>query len=101
MRSRREGEAATRTETSSRTQNASGGTGGRTSPGPQARTARNDSGGDEALTLIEQVVRRENLVAAHARVVRNGGAPGVDGMTVDDLMPGQRACASRQRPSNG
>jgi RNA-directed DNA polymerase len=33
------------------------------------------------------VVRRENLVAAHTRVVRNGGAPGVDGMTVDDLMP--------------
>jgi len=32
-------------------------------------------------------VRRENLVAAHARVVRNGGAPGVDGMPVDDLMP--------------
>jgi RNA-directed DNA polymerase len=72
---------------SARTQNASGGTGGRTSTGSQARTARNDSGGDEALTLIEQVVRRENLVAAHARVVRNGGAPGVDGMTVEDLMP--------------
>jgi RNA-directed DNA polymerase len=32
-------------------------------------------------------VRRENLVAAHARVVRNGGAPGVDGVTVDDLLP--------------
>jgi RNA-directed DNA polymerase len=32
-------------------------------------------------------VRRENLVAAHARVVRNGGAPGVDGLRVDDLMP--------------
>jgi RNA-directed DNA polymerase len=33
------------------------------------------------------VVRRENLVAAHARVVRNGGAAGVDGMSVDELMP--------------
>jgi len=33
------------------------------------------------------MVRRENLIAAHARVVRNGGAPGVDGMTVDELMP--------------
>jgi RNA-directed DNA polymerase len=32
-------------------------------------------------------VRRENLLAAHARVVHNGGAPGVDGMTVDELMP--------------
>ena len=87
MRSRREGEAGTRTEMSSRTQSARGGTAGNTSAGSQARTARNDSGGDEALTLIEQVVRRENLVAAHARVVRNGGAPGVDGMAVDDLMP--------------
>jgi RNA-directed DNA polymerase len=53
----------------------------------QARSAREDSGGNEALTLIEQVVRRENLVAAHARVVRNGGAPGVDGMSVDHLVP--------------
>ena len=53
----------------------------------QTGTARGESSGDEGLTLIEQVVRRENLVAAHARVVRNGGAPGVDGMTVDDLMP--------------
>jgi RNA-directed DNA polymerase len=52
----------------------------------QTHTAREDPSGNEALTLIEQVVRRENLVAAHARVVRNGGAPGVDGMTVDDLM---------------
>ena len=36
---------------------------------------------------MEEVLRRENMMAAHARVVRNGGAPGVDGMTVDDLMP--------------
>jgi hypothetical protein len=60
---------------SSRTRKAAGGTGGRTSTGHQARTACGESGGHEALTLIEQVVRRENLVAAHARVVRNGGAP--------------------------
>ena len=36
---------------------------------------------------MEEVVRRENMLAAHARVVRNDGAPGVDGMTVDDLKP--------------
>ena len=35
--------------------------------------------------LMEEVLRRENLIAAHARVVSNGGAPGVDGMTVEDL----------------
>ena len=71
---------------SSRTRKAAGGTGGSTSTGHQTRTACGEPGGDEALTLIEQVVRRENLVAAHARVVRNGGAPGIDGMLVDDLM---------------
>jgi RNA-directed DNA polymerase len=36
---------------------------------------------------MEEVLRRENLVRAHARVVQNGGASGVDGMTVDELMP--------------
>ena len=35
--------------------------------------------------LMEEVVQRGNLLAAHARVVRNGGAPGVDGMTVAEL----------------
>jgi RNA-directed DNA polymerase len=37
--------------------------------------------------LMEEVLRRENLVKAHARVVKNGGAPGVDGMNIDELMP--------------
>jgi RNA-directed DNA polymerase len=37
--------------------------------------------------LMEEVVRRENVKAAYARVVSNGGAPGVDGMTVHALMP--------------
>jgi RNA-directed DNA polymerase len=35
---------------------------------------------------MEEVLRRENVTAAYERVVRNGGAPGVDGMTVDDLL---------------
>ena len=34
---------------------------------------------------MEEVVRRGNVVAAYKRVVRNGGAPGVDGVTVDDF----------------
>jgi RNA-directed DNA polymerase len=71
----------------SRTSQTRRGTTGERSSARQTSTARADSGGETALTLIEQVVRRENLVAAHARVVRNGGAPGVDGMTVEDLMP--------------
>jgi hypothetical protein len=44
------------------------------------------------------VLRRENVKAAYERVVRNGGAAGVDGMTVDGLMPYCRehwCCRSR------
>lgn len=82
----READADTRAETLSRTQKAHRGTVGETRSARPTRTARGEPSGHEALPLIEQVVRRENLVAAHARVVRNGGAPGVDGMTVDDLM---------------
>lgn len=85
-RSMHDADAAPRTETSSRTRTVTRGTGDGTSTGRQTSAARGAPGGTEALMLIEQVVRRENLVAAHARVVRNGGAPGIDGMTVDELM---------------
>jgi len=36
---------------------------------------------------MEEVVSRENLLLAYRRVKRNQGAAGVDGITVDDLMP--------------
>ena len=36
------------------------------------------------MVSMAAVVRRENVTAAYQRVVRNGGAPGVDGVTVDD-----------------
>jgi RNA-directed DNA polymerase len=36
-------------------------------------------------TLMEAISERSNLNLAYERVVANGGAPGVDGMTVDDL----------------
>jgi len=52
----------------------------------QACAGRTDEGGDEASLLMEEVVSRENLVLAYRRVKRNHGAPGIDGMTVDDLM---------------
>lgn len=35
--------------------------------------------------LLEEVLRRENLVKAYHKVRANKGAPGIDGMTVDDL----------------
>ena len=46
------------------------------------------SGGDAPVGevgLMERVVERGNLLAALARVKRNGGGPGVDGMTVEGL----------------
>ena len=80
-----------------RTQRTPRGTGRGMGTARQASPARTDSGGDRAPSRIEQVVRRENLLAAHARVVRNAGAPGVDGMTVDDLMAYCRAHWARIR----
>ena len=47
--------------------------------------------------LIDQVVSRPNLIRAYERVVRNKGAAGVDGITVDDLMPYCREHWSRIR----
>ena len=41
--------------------------------------------GPIGLALMEEVVRRENLVRALKRVRANRGSPGVDGMTVDEL----------------
>lgn len=41
--------------------------------------------------LMEQVVERDNLNRAFKRVAANKGAPGVDGMTVDQLREWSRA----------
>jgi RNA-directed DNA polymerase len=43
--------------------------------------------GKSNVELWEQVWGRENLFAALKRVESNGGAPGIDGMTVKDLRP--------------
>jgi len=53
----------------------------------QSPTAHDEHVGDQHWMLLERVVQRENLLEAHRRVVSNGGAPGVDGMTVHELMP--------------
>lgn len=70
-----------------RPRKASGGTAHSPRLARQARPVRSEQTGEGSLLLMEEVVRRENIAAAHARVVRNGGAPGIDGMTVEDLMP--------------
>jgi RNA-directed DNA polymerase len=41
----------------------------------------------EALRLMEAVVERSNLFKAYERVVKNKGAPGVDGLTVSEFKP--------------
>jgi RNA-directed DNA polymerase len=46
---------------------------------------------------IEEVLRRENMLRAYQRVKRNKGSAGVDGMTVDELMPYLRAHWARIR----
>lgn len=48
----------------------------------RGRGKSNASGG-----LWEQVWERQNVLTALKRVERNGGAPGIDGMTVEELRP--------------
>jgi group II intron reverse transcriptase/maturase len=43
--------------------------------------------GNGAEALLERVLERGNLNRAFKRVKQNGGAAGVDGMTVDDMLP--------------
>jgi len=52
----------------------------------QREPARGGLRGEGAPGLMEQVVHRSNMVAALDRVVRNGGAAGPDGMTVEELV---------------
>lgn len=84
----RDGDAAPGTVKPRPTRETSGSTTHGSNSARQARAACDDNVGDETkMNLMEEVLRRENLIQAHKRVVRNGGAPGVDGMTVDELMP--------------
>jgi RNA-directed DNA polymerase len=49
--------------------------------------ARDEGQSNAVAGLWEQVWERQNLVAALRRVESNRGAPGVDGMTVEELRP--------------
>jgi RNA-directed DNA polymerase len=83
----REVDADTRAERPERPQRVGGGTAERTGDERQAGTARGGNVGAEASLLMEEVLRRENVLRAYNRVVQNGGAPGFDGMSVEELMP--------------
>ncbi len=82
-----EGGAGKRAEKQERTRRVGGGTAKGTGTVRQAGTARNGRVGDETPKLMEEVCARENLIGAYKRVVQNAGAPGIDGMSVEELMP--------------
>lgn len=62
-----------------------GGTADGTGVERHGATAPIENAEQETMALMQQVVRRGNMLAAYKRVVRNGGAAGVDGMPVEDL----------------
>lgn len=53
----------------------------------QTDTAKRENSIQEIASLMEAVLKRENIQAAYAKVVSNKGAPGVDGMATGDLGP--------------
>jgi len=53
----------------------------------QASAAVEETSRPETTMLLEEVLRRENLITAYRRVRANKGAPGIDGMTVETLKP--------------
>ena len=42
---------------------------------------------DGAENLLEAILDRNNLNKAYLKVKRNGGSAGIDGMTVDEMLP--------------
>jgi len=64
-----------------------GGTGEKKERERQALTAVKEKPQPGAERLLEEVLRRENMLSALRRVRSNKGAPGMDGMTVEELVP--------------
>jgi RNA-directed DNA polymerase len=77
--------AGTKAEKPERPREVGGGTAEVAGIERQATTAGKGDAGEESMLLMEAALRRENLLSAYHRVVGNGGAPGVDGMTVEEL----------------
>jgi RNA-directed DNA polymerase len=87
MRSREAGDADKKAEKPEPNRKDSGGTAKDTAEVRQTSTARGEHAGIEEESLLEKVLNRVNVLAAYKRVKSNGGAAGIDGMTVDELMP--------------
>jgi RNA-directed DNA polymerase len=82
-----EGDAARRAERSEDCRRVADGIRESTDRERQAPAAAEETIPTEATMILEEVLRRENLLDAHGRILSNGGAPGIDGMTVDALWP--------------
>jgi len=54
---------------------------------PSASESGEDCSERKAEELLEAIVSRENLNLAYKRIKANGGSPGIDGMTTEDLLP--------------
>jgi RNA-directed DNA polymerase len=80
-----ERDADTGAEMPKRTRETSGGTAHSPTLRASSVPTWGEEAGDDGSTLMDEILRHDNLIAAYRRVVRNDGAPGVDGMTVDDL----------------
>jgi group II intron reverse transcriptase/maturase len=46
-----------------------------------------ESAEENGARILEMILDRDNLNAAYQRVKRNGGAAGIDGMTVEEMFP--------------
>ena len=82
-----EGDADRRAEMPEDSRKVAGGTRESKERERQTSTAATENTQPEAEMLMEEVLRRENLRSAFRRVHPNKGAPGIDGMTVEDLVP--------------
>lgn len=80
-----EGDAQRKAEKPEDSRKVAGGTRKNTARERQASAAAEENAPPETTKLLEEVLRRENLIVALRRVQTNKGAPGVDGMTVEEL----------------
>jgi RNA-directed DNA polymerase len=87
MHSREAGDADKKAEKPEPNGKDSGGTAKDTDEARQTSTARGEYAGIEEESLLEKVLNRDNVLAAYNRVKSNGGAAGIDGMTVEELLP--------------
>ena len=55
--------------------------------GAQSIVSLEKVGEDSAGSLLERILSRDNLNAAYKRVKQNGGAAGIDAMTVEGMLP--------------